>query len=163
MKIAFLLLFASAQFCLGQSSDRYGKESPTTTNDFRVVNGQLYNIQKSKLWQWQEVLPIRKSTNGLLVWLTKPVYGPAIGGGGSGNFLTTSPPYHPLIGHDNIRQIIFLNAGKSPIGEHINLLAMKVGTRQLRGDDIEVWDCGLPNRPGLATNLPPATVSTKRQ
>lgn len=141
-----LLLLASLN-CFGAETN--GHVLITTnliraSESFRVVNGQVYNTDLSKLWVEMEVEPINNRTNGIVATRLVPQY---VSGGGSasyGNFLGGGPS-KIFVGYDRKNDVFIYNAGQLPEGKRATIKAMNVGIVKIGGRTLEAWDAGVVN------------------
>jgi hypothetical protein len=77
MKVASFLFLG---FALTAYSQTPKTNFVAAAPNFREVDGQLYNIEKSKLWQTIRIKNVSVKTNGTLVMFGKPIYDPNITG-----------------------------------------------------------------------------------
>lgn len=126
-----------------------------TARDFRVVTGQLYNIERSKLWKDCAGECVMVLTNGVIIQeykihrITAP--------GGSVSYNQSVGAYAPIIPRRVISeerilgQKFFLRNYPKDLmpttGKDIKALGMRVGTFQYGLDTLECWDYGTPNTP----------------
>src|SRR5882724_4071917 len=128
---------------------------------FRVVNGQPYNTQKSVLWKHFEAECKGVLTNGIKLEEVKyqRIYArESTSTDLGGNFLgsTGMSDNRRLVSQTRIPGKIFFvrnyPASLSPTdGKTIRGLAIQVGTIQIDGQTIELWDYGTPYVPTAAT------------
>ena len=154
--------------------------------NFRIVNGKLYNRSLSVLWKAQQGTCTKVSSNLLTVqtFRMEPIYemvansryrgdrlsrgGLFAGGAGSA---TVQPDYSQVqVGEEKIigKKIILRNYGQTEpaTGSVITFAAMQDGTVMRGNEMLELWDCGVVNVVAVVkTNklkpaLPPQKVST---
>src|SRR5262245_47888988 len=120
---------------------------------YRVVTGQLYNIERSVLWSNLMAHYVQRVPDGILVqpFELRPIYtNYRAPGGDVGRFFFGSGG-KTKIGDEKIlsRPIVLRNypAGlRQPVtGQVVRVRAMKVATSDVGGDTYELWDCGAPH------------------
>ncbi|HXR47413.1 MAG TPA: hypothetical protein VN784_08215 [Candidatus Limnocylindrales bacterium] len=124
---------------------------------FREVNGQLYNIQRSVLWQTLYGDILKVSTNELVVstFTMEPVYEAATTSREVDNYMGGIGGYRQVptqlqTGEKKVygAKIIVLDCPENlnpAVAETIQLRVMRVGTTNYNGDVLELWDCGTPH------------------
>jgi hypothetical protein len=142
----------------------------TAAENFRRVNGQLYNIYNSRLWEPLD-LEFLSQTNGIVV-ARRIKYTPVFevihhrsrpdSLVGSGNFLGSDPRGGGYKGWDEkllVRtdreeqgEIAIKNFTDAMAdGEEFKLLAIKTGTVKVGDKTLELWDRGTVNRVPVVT------------
>jgi hypothetical protein len=133
--------------------------APTLTTNvvaaasFRVVTGQLYNIERSVLWSNFTADYVQDVPDGILVqpFELKPIYQTnSTPGGTVGNFFFGTGG-KSQVGYEKIvsRPIALRNfpegLQKPSIGRVVRVRAMKIGTCEVDGESYELWDYGAPH------------------
>jgi hypothetical protein len=67
VKSFFLVLFVAISTLHAETNTVLVTNLVTAADNFRVVNGQLYNIEKSKAWNTKDVVVLRHVPGGLIV------------------------------------------------------------------------------------------------
>ena len=120
---------------------------------YRVVTGQLYNIQRSVLWSNFMADYVQDVPDGILVqpFELRPIYRTnTTPGGAVGDFFFGSGG-KTTVGYEKIlsRPIVFRNYPEGlqnpNAGQVVRVRAMKVGTCELGAETYELWDCGAPH------------------
>jgi hypothetical protein len=99
--------------------------SPPKQTPRRYVNGQLYDIEKSRLWQYLDVRCERCATNGLIGYV--PIHRP------DGGIVRDQPVF--------IRNYP-MKPVKSVLDQMLHFRAMRVGTQEVGECTLEAWDYG---------------------
>ncbi|HUZ06562.1 MAG TPA: hypothetical protein VMV89_03655 [Candidatus Paceibacterota bacterium] len=176
MKSANLILLAAIVALAGWRADAQTNVAPvirtnlvTAAENFREVNGKLYNSGRSVLWKNYQGECLKVLTNGILVqtFTIEPVF----------EATTTSRPIENYMGGiTGYRQVpttvqtgtkevpslkFFLRnypANKNPAdGETISFRALRTGTIDYNGETLELWDYGTPHvAMVVTTNYPRA-------
>jgi hypothetical protein len=97
------------------------RELPPQADDFRVVDEQLYNIQKSKLWE--RVSGQVESSEGTIIIMD-------IGGR-----------------YTQYAAVKNLNDDRAVHGKTVSFVAMKTGKYKWNGIPVELYDCGTKPKP----------------
>ena len=157
MFLAITLLFSAAGYAqLGTNL------APTLTTNtvvaaasYRVVTGQLYNIERSVLWSNFIADYVQSVPDGILVqpFQLRPIYTNYTTPGGTVGKFFFGGGGQTKVGDEKIlsRPIVFRNypasAGlRQPVaGQVVRVRAMKVGTSTPDAETYELWDCGAPH------------------
>lgn len=155
MLLATTLLFSAAGYAqLGTNP------APTLTTNtvvaaasYRVVTGQLYNIERSVLWSNFIADYVQNVPDGILVqpFQLRPIYTNYTTPGGTVGKFFFGGGGQTKVGDEKItsRPIVLRNypAGlREPVeGQVVRVRAMKVGTSELGAETYELWDCGAPH------------------
>jgi hypothetical protein len=141
---------------------------------YREVNGQLYNIQRSILWQTLYGDILKVSTNEMVVstFTTEPVYEAATTSREVDNYMGGIAGYREVptqvqTGDKKVygAKIIVRNCPENlepAVGETIQLRVMRVGTTNYDGDILELWDCGTPHVVMVVTTNYPAGFKVEK-
>jgi hypothetical protein len=122
--------------------------------DFRRVDGKLYNIEKSVLWGEVILKPISTVSNGVVAVKMKAVYSTGVPVGAGQIGWRESPS---LLGHKPEYEVFIRNCPRLAEGKVTTLRAMKCGTETIKGRVLETWDYGTPNVvSAVVTNTPAA-------
>jgi hypothetical protein len=175
MKAANLILLAAIVALTGLQAAAQTNLAPvirtnqiTAAENFREVNGKLYNSDRSVLWTNFQADCLRVSTKELLLstFTMNPVY----------DVVATTKIVHRGI-YDDIgeprlvpeqvkvgdqkvsgKKIILQNYPPElfpAVGQVLNFRAMRIGTSSSYGDTLELWDYGTPHVVMvLTTNFP---------
>jgi hypothetical protein len=175
MKAANLILLAAIVALAGWRAAAQTNLAPvirtnqiTAAENFREVNGKLYNSDRSVLWTNFQADCLRVSTKELLLstFTMNPVY----------DVVATTKIVHRGI-YDDIgeprlvpeqvkvgdqkvsgKKIILQNYPPElfpAVGQVLNFRAMRIGTSSSYGDTLELWDYGTPHVVMvLTTNFP---------
>ncbi len=150
MKICFLVAVAAL---LGWHA---GAQTDNTQSPYWVVNGQIYDVSKSQLWEKMDGDIIKVLTNGIVVETftveTKqqavveehPTQGAF---GFTGRYHSETKMVD--VGKEKVpgKTIIIRNCPieeNLAVGETISFMAMQTGTSGYNGDRLELWDLGVP-------------------
>lgn len=126
-------------------------------DNFRIVSGQLYNSEASTLWQQINARVIAVNSNSLLLqtFTLKPIYEQrwVREFHNSGNMMGGYPvnvQKSVKVGDEKVngKKVVLVNYPKykKPAdGQELGFSAMRVGTTNLSGSTLELWDYGLPN------------------
>lgn len=168
MKTAALLILclALAGYCQTVTTNYV-----TAPPNFRKVNGQLYNIDKSEKWLTVWIEPISQTTNGLKAMLLNPIYPDVTS---PTNNQATDTPISSIsisdlnlatpIGFQNNYQIFILNAPDLPRTKRISLRLMPLGTNTVNSESLEAWEFGKPYTVAtVRTNAPPTNAPAVTQ
>jgi hypothetical protein len=161
--LIFLVVF-STTICFADETNKVEKIPIVKTNYlqavnwYRDVNHQLYNTHHSVAFESIEAEVKAVYANGVLFNWTKKrtIYGkapPSDSLASEGNFLGSAPsgivaPQRPIIGYETIfsKDIFVLHyQNGAASGEKLLFRAMQVGTTNLDGNTIELWDYGMPH------------------
>ena len=141
---------------------------------FRRVNGKLYNIEKSVLWNEIKGICTKVLTNGTVVRTVvdkseRYVLPPSDSGTSISNVLLGAKPSVPTVQTRRWQEegpvILLVNydGPETATGNILRAKAIKTGTYTYEGDVIEMWDCGTPNIvPVIVTNSPAMSPDTNR-
>lgn len=164
---AALLTFAATLGWRAEAQPRptHRTENIVAVEDFRRVNGQLYNIRRSVLWTNYQADVVIASTNLLVVqtFTMEPIYEAATRSIETRNYLghVTSSRIVPTtveVGTKKVPGMKYMVRNYSPTlnpaaGRTISFRAMKVGTATHGGNTYELLDHGTPNDvPVVTTN-----------
>lgn len=138
----------------------------TAHPDFRRVNGQLYNIRKSRLWRpisgkcagvSSEGIKLQTYTTNKVLeqWYARPSGGSSVYSGEGG------VRHQRLVSGGRIpdKRIFIKNYSTgyhAAEGQEIAALLMQTGTVEVDGETLELWDFGTPNVVSVVTTNHPA-------
>ncbi len=145
--LAVILFTADLNLCPAQTADQIplSRRAPLATerpkvippappkaDEFRVVNGQMYNIRRSQLWQDMNG-QVQENEGNVFFLLT-----------GSGKY---------------VRWIAVKNLppAQGISGREIQFRGMPTGRYQWGDKPLELWDCGTPPQPKV---IQPAAITT---
>lgn len=157
MKIKTLIALAAIAF-----GWRAGAQTYQAPSLYRVVNGKIYDINKSSMWPnksslWQNMEGdiVKVLTNGIVVeTFTVATKQQAVVEKHAtyGGFTLKRIGYHDetklvTVGAEKVpgRKIIIQNypvKGNPAVGQTISFWAMQTGTSEYNGDRLELWDLG---------------------
>jgi hypothetical protein len=182
MKAKLLIGIALFVVMFGWRSDAQTDVAPTiSTNwitaaeNFREVNGQLYNTERSVLWTGFQGECLEVLTNAIAIstFTIEPIYQAAT----TTEYVPTGEfsPDKPVlvatkvqVGEKKVpgRKIILHNYPANlyaAAGQTISFRAIKVGTSNYKGDTLELWDYGTPHVVMVVTtNYPPQLKADKK-
>jgi hypothetical protein len=128
-----------------------------SAQNFRVVNGQLYNSAYSQLWKMQrgKILEVQPDGVVLQTFTTNNVYEfvKVRGVGTPGAFGGTSDHNERKLVSSELlpsQRLFIRHYLIGAVDQTISVPAMKTGSVEVSGTRLEEWDCGLPN---LVTNI----------
>jgi hypothetical protein len=137
-------------------------------SSYRVVTGQLYNIQRSVLWSNFTADYVQDVTDGILAqpFELRPVYRTNTMPGGTVGAFFFGTGGKTISGYEKVfsRPIVLRNytaaIQDSSVGQVVRVRAMKVGTSGLGAETYELWDCGAPHILHIVrTNWPPSSAT----
>jgi hypothetical protein len=151
MKIKIITVILALAF-----SWQAGAQTDEAQSPYWVVNGQIYDITKSSLWEKMDGDIVKILTNGIVVETftveTKqqavveqhPTFAPF--GGFTGRYHSETKLVD--VGTEKVpgRKIIIQNyplAENPAAGKTVSFIAMQVGTSEYNGDRLELWDLGV--------------------
>ena len=145
MKIKNLIVLAA--IAIGWN---VGAQTDKVPSPYWVVNGQIYDINKSSLWQEIDCTIVKNLTNGIVVETftvvtnQQAVVVRRLNGNASGYYDKTEMVD---VGTEKVpgKKIIIRNypvEEDSAVGKTISFLAMHTGTSDYNGDRLELWDLG---------------------
>jgi hypothetical protein len=153
------LLFCAMASLGSETNLVYTTNWVTASREFREVDGQLYNVDKSVKFESLHVECLNVSSNGMLfqTYYTKVRYKlPSDPSVRTGNFLghSKNPPPPAEIRTEIPDSIILVTNGPaSHVGEKSRFRAMPIGRRQVDGQAFDTFDYGLPHIvPVITTN-----------
>jgi hypothetical protein len=125
-----------------------------TTASFRVVTGQLFNIERSVLWKPIAGDCVTVLTNGIVVqeMTIHRTYAPGAVSYNQSIGAYGSAPTRRVVSEERVpgKRFFVANYPASLMpaaGKEIKGSAMLVGTIQIGSDTLEMWDYGTPNIP----------------
>jgi hypothetical protein len=152
MKIKTLIVLVTIAFGL-----HAGAQTDQASSPYWAVNGKIYDINKSSLWQKMGGDIVRVLTNGIVVQtftVETKQQAVVVRRLKANSYMTTdeSKKYHDVtemvdVGKEKVpgRKIIIQNypVEENPaVGKTISFLAMQTGTSEYNGDRLELWDLG---------------------
>jgi hypothetical protein len=162
MKFKIFAVLALIMVALGWRADAQTNVAPvirtnliTAAQSFREVNGQLYNTERSVLFQSMAGHCLEVSTNGLLIALVEaePIWGrmdelPSWRDGDE--YMGLNPAMRVVVGkREKTGKIIFLKnyfQTKNPaVTQLLSFRAMQDGTIDYNNHILEAWDSGTPH------------------
>lgn len=121
--------------------------------DFRIVNGQLYNIRKSNIWKRfkAEVTAVNRSSLVMIENHYQPrAYNALNEFERAGVYMAGPTVNYPPINYgpkDGISFVLknYTQPENTAVGQTLYGLAMRAGVTNYDGEQLELWDCGAPN------------------
>lgn len=168
--ITLCVLVASLSANLQAQTPTLYTNRVTADPNFRRVNGQLHNVQKSVLWKSiQGEFFAKQSEIVILTTFVNKSYD--VRGGSVTHQQSLSAYAGPSFGtstrtyRDYGRRIAVTNCPARNIAEGVTLsaVAMKTGTLNYGGTTLDLWDCGTPNVVTVVTTNPPAPGAISAQ
>ena len=136
----------------------------TAAPNFRVVNGQLYNTEKSQLWKSMTGDCLAVSTNGLLVQLFKidRIYSRGSMSDNQAPGAYSSGPHGQRLRQERktpLQQIVLVNYPEQlqpAVGQRLSFSAMRAGNTNAGDQVLECWDYGLRHVVSVITTNNPS-------